>query len=266
MAFSVPVDLDLIAQRHSVRSYKNESLTRDEVSQMEEALSELPKGPFGGEVRLTMLDAKALQLKGERLGTYGVINEAPYYLAGAVSWGTKPLADYGYVMEHAILAATKLGLGSCWLGGTFSKSAFKQAVGLKSGEFLPAVSPLGHEAPKKRLVDKILCFVSRSKSRHPFESMFYNAMGDPLTEQAAGEWAKPLQAVRLAPSASNGQPWRIKMTEDGFHFALAHTGSFQEIDLGIAMAHFELVAQSLQLNGHWQTTDLPETTLALWKL
>jgi len=36
--------------------------------------------------------------------------------------GDKNLEDFGYLMEEAILFATGLGLGTCWLGGSFTKS------------------------------------------------------------------------------------------------------------------------------------------------
>ncbi len=89
-----------------------------------------------------------------------------------------------------------------------------------------------------------------------------------LPEGMVGEpYAAPLEAVRLAPSASNNQPWRLVL-EGGppvrVHFFLERTPGYrrltevdlQRIDLGIALAHFELVARELGLAGGWQP--LPE--------
>ena len=52
--------------------------------------------------------------------------------------------------------------------------------------------------------------------------------------------------VRWAPSAVNKQPWRIIVTEHGFHFyekrdkgyVSDKTGDLQKIDVGIALCHF----------------------------
>lgn len=52
--------------------------------------------------------------------------------------------------------------------------------------------------------------------------------------------------VRWAPSAVNKQPWRIIVSDHGFHFFEKHdkgyinekTGDLQKIDVGIALCHF----------------------------
>jgi len=59
--------------------------------------------------------------------------------------------------------------------------------------------------------------------------------------------------VRIAPSASNKQPWRIVKIEGAWHFFLERTKGYgdgiifkllkladiQRLDMGIAMCHFE---------------------------
>ncbi|MCX6554510.1 MAG: nitroreductase, partial [Candidatus Aminicenantes bacterium] len=79
-----------------------------------------------------------------------------------------------------------------------------------------------------------------------------------------------LECVRLAPSASNRQPWRILQQDGAFHFFLSRDKAYsammphvdlQRIDLGIAMCHFQLSAAELGLAGGWQDEDprLPAT-------
>ena len=87
----------------------------------------------------------------------------------------------------------------------------------------------------------------------PFGELFY--AGDfhsPLDLEAAGPLARPLEAVRLAPSAVNKQPWRAVVLDGAVHFYLkrtkglagdASTGDLQKIDLGIALCHFALTAE-----------------------
>ena len=72
--------------------------------------------------------------------------------------------------------------------------------------------------------------------------------------------------VRLAPSASNKQPWRIVKDGSAWHFYLQRTPKYgpgsvvfnvmkladlQRVDMGIAMCHFELTARELGLDGKW---------------
>jgi nitroreductase len=55
-----------------------------------------------------------------------------------------------------------------------------------------------------------------------------------------------LEAVRLAPSAVNKQPWRVVIRKNAAHFYVKHDKGYltpdydlQKIDLGIGMYHFE---------------------------
>ena len=78
-----------------------------------------------------------------------------------------------------------------------------------------------------------------------------------------GEFQIPLEMIRLAPSASNFQPWRVLMVpkENIFHFyihrrkprsrTLISWPDFARIDLGIAVSHFDLTVKQANLNGDW---------------
>ena len=82
-------------------------------------------------------------------------------------------------------------------------------------------------------------------------AFFRRDWGSPLASAAAGPWATVLESVRLAPSASNKQPWRMIRQDGAFHFFLDRDKAYsammplvdlQRIDMGIAMCHFQLAA------------------------
>ena len=111
-------------------------------------------------------------------------------------------------------------------------------------------------------------------------------MAEPLGERADGH-AAALEAVRMAPSATNRQPWRIVRRGADWHFYLARSKGYgrgspwfrllriadlQRVDLGIAMCHFDLVAREAGLNGSWHVADpgiaLPASSIeytATWR-
>ena len=183
-----------------------------------------------------------------------------------------PWKIYGYCKEILILKATALGLGTCWLGGTFQASGFAQAVGLHEGEILPTVSPVGYPADEKSLTEKIMRRVAGSDHRKPWNDIFFaDNLTTPLTQAQAGKYRDALENLRLAPSASNKQPWRILLNtgKNTFHFYLSRSFgynllrgvSLQDIDLGIAMSHFEITAREQGLAGIWQVnTNAPKET------
>src|SRR5512137_158109 len=149
--FSQPVT-EIIRQRYSSRTYLNQPIAADKQAALHQALAALSSGPLGVPVRLVLVAATEQDHHSLRgLGTYGFIRGATGFIVGAVGPGQKNLEDYGYALETAILVATDLGLGTCWLGGSFTRSSFASRMAVTSAEVMPAVVAIGYSADKSRL-------------------------------------------------------------------------------------------------------------------
>lgn len=273
---------EAIRQRISVRSYSELPVEEEVRNALDNYCHSFVSGPFGAAVRFRMLDFEPLSRdEMRRLGTYGMIKGANHYILGAVKEGRGALEDLGYCLEKIILKATSFGLGTCWLGGTFKRSAFSAKMNLAEGELLPAVTPVGYPQQDLPASDRAVRFVAGSKKRKPWEQLFFNGDGrTPLTESGAGDYRAVLEAVRMGPSASNRQPWRIiREGSDTFHLFLSESKLYnrimgkiriQNIDMGIAMCHFEVVAEEQGLPGQWRVNssapDIPGLQhIATWK-
>lgn len=159
----------------------------------------------------------------------------------------------GYLFEQVVLFCTSLGLGSCWLGGTLKKSDFANQLQIKEDEQLRIVSPVGYPAGKTKWLDRLMRSGAGSDHRKSFETLFFDQNFEtPLTSQNAGRYETVLQMVRLAPSASNSQPWRIVKSGKQFHFYDHINSRFSAIDLGIALCHFGEICKELRLNGKFE--------------
>lgn len=256
--------MEAIKQRISVRSYTDQPLPDQVRSKLEKCCREIKSGPFGAAVRLNLLDLEPLSPAEQRsLGTYGVIRGARHYILGAVKKGKGSLEDIGYCMEKIVLEATSFGLGTCWLGGTFRRSAFGARIDLTDDEMLPAVTPVGYPSKEISSADRIFRFGARSGKRKPWDELFFRIdRSSPLTEAEAGDYRQVLEAVRMGPSSSNRQPWRIIRDELGtYHLYMKENEIYnnllgkihlQNVDIGIAMCHFEIAAQELGLTGSWK--------------
>lgn len=255
--------MEAVKQRISVRSYAPKGISDEVRSELEKYCYEKGGGPFEAEVRFQLLDLEPLCAAELRsLGTYGVIKGARHYILAAVKPGKGALEDLGYRMEKIILKATALGLGTCWLGGLFKRSAFAARMDLAEDEFMPAIAAIGYPLSEISPADRLIRFSAGSQKRKPWSGLFFKADGrTPLTEREAGELGNALEAVRMGPSASNRQPWRVIRDNEGrYHFYLKEnkffnrlTGknSLQNIDMGIAMCHFDLVACEQGISGGW---------------
>jgi hypothetical protein len=127
---------------------------------------------------------------------------------------------------------------------------------------MPAISPVGYPAQKRSLTDRAFRFMAKSDRRKAWAELFFDERpGNPLVKDKAGACAKALESVRIGPSASNRQPWRIVCEGQSCHFFLARTPGYdkllgeirlQEVDMGIALCHFDLAATELGIAGSWQ--------------
>jgi hypothetical protein len=270
MKFSRPVD-ELIRERYSCRTYLKKPIDDAALAALRRHMAEDVPAPFGSRMRFNIIAAEESGSESpKKVGTYGMIKDAPAYIAGALREGSMCLEDYGYRMERIILAATDAGLGTCWLGGTFSRSNFAIRMSLLSQETMPAVAAVGFAADRKRVMDSVVRFTAGSDRRKPWSELFFDGgFGAPLADTAAGAHADALEMVRLAPSASNKQPWRIVREKGGgrFHFYLQRTKNYRErwnftgmsdlqrVDMGIALCHFEAAAAGSGLPGSWVVRD-----------
>ena len=269
--------IEIIKERSSRRSYTPQPVEADKLGALRDFFVPL-KGPFGGEARFVILDTSGWgEGKINALGTYGTMQGARLFIVGIMRRGEHDMEDFGYQFEKVILRATDLGLGTCWIGGIFNRSRFAEKAGIREDEVLPAISPLGYPTPKRSVTDSIIRWSAGSRNRRPWHELFFHGSFEmALTDEAAGRYFDPLEMLRLGPSASNRQPWRVvkEQGQNTFHLYLRRSRGYdklikavdlQRLDMGIAMSHFELTARELGLVGRWEKmppslNPLPERT------
>jgi nitroreductase len=261
---------DLIGRRYSCRTYLERPISAADQRRLLDFMVTRTAGPLGSQARFGLLaaapgDRKALR----RLGTYGFIKGATGFIVGAVRRAPNDLEDYGILLEEIVLFVTGMGLGTCWLGGTFTRSTFvRRFGGLGRDETMPAVLSLGHIGDDGR--GRIREREEGTRRLSAGELFFAGRYGHSLPAASAGRYAAALEAVRMAPSATNKQPWRIMRDGRDWHFLLQRSKGYgkgspvfralriadlQRVDLGIAMCHFALVARESGLDGHWAVDD-----------
>lgn len=261
----------LIRSRFSCRTYADASIDEERQRRLRSVMEGISAGPLGSPVRFTLLAPTAADRDALRgLGTYGFIRGSAGFIAGAAGAGPRDLEDYGYCLERIVLAATEMELGTCLLGGTFTRSSFSRRISLQRSEKMPAVAAVGIVADPRQARNTPLRRRIGSDNRLPWPQLFTEGgFTRPLAPEAAGRWLEPLEMVRLAPSASNRQPWRIVRDGAAWHFYLRRTRGYrrgligrllgmndlQRVDMGIAMCHFALTAAETGLEGSWSRKD-----------
>lgn len=243
---------ETIHERHSVRNYSDKNIPEDVIKKIEEFIKDI-SNPFYENLKVSLIK-NGSEENDIKLGTYGFINGGKYFLSIACEKGKNNFIGLGYVFERIILYCTYLGLGTVWLGGSFTKGKFAKVMNLKENEILPIVSPLGYEGGKKTIIGKLIG--SNHKKRKDFDKLFFDgSFNNPFNFDNNDKYSRIFEMVRLAPSAVNKQPWRILKINNEVHFFNSEKGTMHEIDMGIALCHFHLMCKSENIDGEFKYLD-----------
>lgn len=133
----------------------------------------------------------------------------------------------GILGESFVLEATAMGLGTCWVTGSFKRKELQ--LPLHRNETVLAVIAVGKPAiPLTPSVSR------HRKSPDHFCRGDYSAWPEELQDAAA--------LVQAAPSAMNMQPWALYMGPKG-EFVL-DASDRAHLDAGIALCHAELALET----------------------
>jgi len=271
--------IKIINKRTSVRSFSEEELAAELLQKIEVIVTKERTGLFGSNHKLSLIDTNDNNLKGiGKMTSYGVIKGASLYFGGYSEPDDKSIIDFGFCFQEALLELTALGLGTCWLGGTFGRGFIAKALSLPDGKVIPAISPVGIGLEKRTITDKLVRKLAGSAKRKPHDKLFFNYSennGLMPMEFAKGmnSLSMILKAVRIAPSASNKQPWRIVVQDNYVHLYWDVDEKYnkgiknfkiQALDMGIALCHLMRSSDELNINGTFSEND-PKFDEIKWK-
>ncbi len=251
--------------RRSIRNYDKRPISDKHLTKINQLISNPERGPFGNEPRFIFIEKpEARQQEKVKLGTYGFITHAAYFIGGCVEKFEFSEVDYGYSLEKIIIELTKLDLGTCWVGGTFKRKDYSILLKTTDSETIPCITPVGYKAVKKSLRERLGLTLTDGSKRFSFGEVFFEENFEtPMIFNESDKYHKCLELVRRAPSAVNKQPWRVVKQDNKYHFYLLRdkkvgntkNTDLQKVDLGIALAHFKLGVEEYNLSGKWHISD-----------
>lgn len=153
---------DLIRSRYSVRSYQSKPVEKDKLTRVLEAAVIAPTAANRQPFRLIVIPTRGREDGLRRVYPREWFLRAPLVICACAvkseAWTRRDGKSYADVdttiaMDHLILAAHDLGLGTCWIGA-FDPEAAREVLGLEPDLEPLAFTPLGYpadeEKPKRR--------------------------------------------------------------------------------------------------------------------
>jgi len=153
---------ELIRARYSVRAYKPDPVEEEKLHQVLEAAQLAPTAANRQPFQLIVIHTAGAEADLRRIYARPWLTQAPLIVCicsvpaqGWVRVDGKNYADVdvAIAMDHLVLAATNLGLGTCWIAA-FDPASARQVLGLPDGVEPIAFTPLGYAVgqpgPKQR--------------------------------------------------------------------------------------------------------------------
>ncbi len=214
---------EYIFKRKSIRKYRMETLPEETSSTIENQVKHLTAlaGDLKTEIKLLPHDA----VKGL------LAIKAPHYLLFFSEKKEGHLENAGYMLQQMDLYLSSMGLGTCWLGMAKPTSGFENVSSLP---FVIAMAVGTPAEPVHRTT------VEQYKRKLKVEICSTTHHSDII------------EAARLAPSATNSQPWRFRTTPEAIHVYRINVTLLKawlyermnKIDMGIALCHLQLAAEA----------------------
>lgn len=231
-----------IDERYSRRAFLPKPL--EHAKKLRERM-EIYNQKSGLHIRLVENDQDVM--KGISAG-YGLFSGVRHFFAMAGKQDEPHLNEkVGYWGERLVLDAELLGLGTCWVGGTFHKEICEEKIGLTPEEKLVCIILVG-SVPKQKTIKESMVRLAVRHARKPLDELY-------TAEELDESFLDGMRAVRKAPSAFNRQPVHFLYRNHTVFPQVPDPGSFQGIDLGIAMLHFEIGSHADsrfgQIEGHY---------------
>jgi len=159
---------ELVKARYSVRAYKPDPVEEHKLAQVLEAARLAPTAANRQPFQIVVIHTAGREAELKRIYNRGWFVQAPLVLCAcgipAENWVRMDGKNYNDVdvaiaMDHLILAAADIGLGTCWIAA-FDPAAAREVLNLPDDVEPVAFTPLGYPAD-----------TSRPKSRKPLESL-----------------------------------------------------------------------------------------------
>ena len=211
---------EAIRARHSIRRYQDRPIAAETADRLRALIDDVNR-ESGLHMQLILDDPHCFDTF---LGHYGHFEHADNYIAVV---GRRSLPDLeercGYYGQLLVLEAQRLGLNTCWVGGTYGRG--KCRADKAAGEKIVCVISVGYGA-----------YEGKPHPSKPLEKLCAVPAADMPDWFRAG-----VEAALQAPTALNQQKFSIALV-DGAAVITSGFGVMTKLDLGIVKRNFELAA------------------------
>jgi nitroreductase len=217
---------EAIKKRISRRNYTSEEIDTNTIETLDKRINEYNQNT-GLHIQLIQNQPAIFSNLSKSYGMFNGVRNF-FVMVGKKS-DENAMEKIGYYGEKLVLEATLLGLGTCWVSGTYDKNAIQ--CKLFEDETIFCVITIGNIKHETGIKEKIIYKITHRKTKN-IKEMY-------ISDTNVPDWfISGIEAVQKAPSAMNRQPLIFSYINDRIFAKTEPQG--HNIDLGIAKLHFEI--------------------------
>jgi nitroreductase len=250
---------EMFRARRSCRSFQTRHMTDDDKREVLDAVAASLAVPTLGHrpVRLEYVAAPVT--------VWPTVNASEFLVAIVPKeYDRTAIIDVGRILQRVVMHATRMGLGTCWIGPGADQASVTAHLGDRfdpEADHVVCVCAVGY---RSRFVPLFIRLFNRAMGdRLPLEQLCFSdmALEHPIDVQARPyrQFDRVLEACQWSPSSYNGQTTRAVLSvRDGqvaaVHFlAITTSRYYAPIAVGIWCANWELGCAALGIAGTFTT-------------
>lgn len=247
-----------IFRRRSTRNFNMDILDEASLLRVSDILHRAPNLFEGLEVHFHIIrDGSSFSEKATGIiGAYTKV-KAPHFIVVTSKTQSGFRQAVGYSIAHVILAMNDLGIATCITYPGVDKSVIEKHVQLEEEQEPVLFIAFGNPENPLELYPKADYY-----KRRPLKDII-------IQGPVKRKYKFILEAVRLAPSSFNTQPWRFSVDGNRIHLMRVKLGfikskfftSLNKIDMGIALAYMIIAMKSKGMKFKLVKQSIPHTDM-----
>ncbi len=247
---------DLFRARRSCRSYQTRSLSVDDRAELLASVRTQLDIPTIGSAPLR------LEYIAASLTVWPTVNASEFLVAIVPkAYDRTAIIDVGRTLQRVVMDATRMGLGTCWIGPGADHASVIEHLGDRfdpASDQIVCVCAVGYRSRYIPLFIRV--FNQRMNHRHALDELFFSDfdLENPIDPSAPpfSRFGRTFEACEWAPSSYNGQTTRAVVATDrdgavsAVHFLATTTSRYYApVAVGIWCANWELGCETLRIDG-----------------
>lgn len=253
---------DLMRARCSCRSFQTRKLKPEDYNELMEYLRLHCESPTIGKapIRFEYISAP--------LTVWPTVNATEFLVAIAPSkYDRLAVIDIGRTLQKIVIDATRMGLGTCWIGPGADQSSIIRHLGQRfnpNEDHIICICAIGYKSGYIPLFIRL--FNRQFHQRLPLSTLFFadSSFKEALNVEASpfNRFGRNYEVCQWSPSSYNGQTTRCvavmeqnaanepHLTRFDF-YAVTESRYYAAVALGIWCADWEMGSETLDIHGHF---------------